>query len=89
LVVDTQAAEIAELRARLADLEERLGRTPRNASMPPSAERFSKPPSRAERRAAAKRKPGKQPGTEGKQMAQVVEPDEIVTHVPTPISLSW
>jgi transposase len=81
-VVDTQAAEIAGLRARLADLEERIGRTPRNSSMPPSAEGFSKPVSRAERRAAAKRKPGKQPGTEGKHLAQVVEPDEIVTHVP-------
>jgi len=82
LVVDTQAAEIAELRARLADLEERLGRTPRNSSMPPSAEGLAKPPSRAQRRAAAKRKPGKQPGTEGKHLAQVAEPDAIVTHVP-------
>ncbi len=82
LVVDTQAAEIAELRARLADLEERLGRTPRNSSMPPSAEGLTKPPSRAQRRAAAKAKPGKQPGTEGKHLAQVAEPDAIVTHVP-------
>ena len=61
LVVDTQAAEIAELRARLADLEERLGRTPRNSSMPPSAEGLTKPPSRAQRRAAAKAKPGSNP----------------------------
>ncbi len=32
------------LAARIADLEERLGRNPRNSSMPPSAEVFSKPP---------------------------------------------
>ncbi len=61
---------IAELKRRVADLEERLGRNPRNSSMPPSAELFSKPPSpsRAERRAAAKqagqaaRCPGQAPG---------------------------
>jgi transposase len=75
-------ARVKDLEARLGDLEVRLGRTPRNSSMPPSAEGLAKPPSRAERRAAAKRKPGKQPGTEGKHLAQVSEPDEVVTHVP-------
>ena len=45
------------LESKLADLEERLGRNPRNSSMPPSAEGFSKPtsPSRAERRAAGRK----------------------------------
>lgn len=73
----------AALEARIADLEERLGRNPRNSSMPPAAEGFSKPPapSRAERR-AAKRKPGKQPGTEGKHLARVACPDEVVDHAP-------
>jgi len=70
--------------ARIADLEERLGRNPRNSAMPPSAELFSKPPvpNRAERR-AAKRRPGKQPGTEGKHLAQVEDPDDIQIHAPT------
>jgi transposase len=78
-----QTAVIAELKARLADLEQRLGRTPRNSSMPPSAEGLSKPPApnRAERR-AANRRPGKQPGSEGKHLAQVADPDEVVTHLP-------
>ncbi|HVC71292.1 MAG TPA: IS66 family transposase [Acidimicrobiales bacterium] len=78
-----QTVVIAELKARLADLEQRLGRTPRNSSMPPSAEGLSKPPAanRAERR-AAKRRPGKQPGSEGKHLAQVADPDEVVTHLP-------
>jgi hypothetical protein len=42
VVVGSQATELAELRAR-------LGRSPRNSSMPPSAEGFLKPrsPSRA------------------------------------------
>jgi len=73
----------ASLEARIGDLEVRLGKNPRNSSMPPSAEGLSKPPSpsRAERR-AAKRKPGKQPGTEGKHLARVAEPDEVQAHVP-------
>jgi transposase len=75
------------LSQRIADLEEQLGRNPRNSSMPPSAEAFSKPPvpNRAERR-AAKRRPGKQPGTEGKHLAQVEDPDEIALHSPTECS---
>lgn len=82
-VIEQQATEIAELRSRLADLEQRLGKNPRNSSMPPSAEGLSKPPApnRAERR-AAKRRPGKQPGTEGKHLAQVADPDAVLTHTP-------
>jgi transposase len=49
--------------------------------MPPSAEGLSKPPNRAERRAAGRR-PGKQPGGEGKHLAQVADPDEVVRHRP-------
>ena len=78
-----QAEVIAALQARIVDLEERVGRNPRNSSMPPSAEGFTKPPSpsRAERRAAA-RKQGKQPGAPGKHLAQVADPDRVITHVP-------
>lgn len=84
LVIEQQTSEIAELRARLADLERRLGRNPRNSSMPPSAEGLSKPPvpNRVARR-AAKRKPGKQPGSEGKHLMQVEDPDEVFSHVPS------
>ncbi|MDA8280720.1 MAG: IS66 family transposase [Actinomycetota bacterium] len=82
-LVVAQQARITELEGRLADLERRLGRNPRNSSMPPSAEGFGKPPAanRAQRR-AAKRKPGKQPGAEGKHLAKVEHPDEILVHVP-------
>jgi transposase len=74
---------VRELEARLADLEERVRRTPRNSSMPPSAEGFSKPPvpNRAQRR-AEKRRQGKQPGDEGRHRAQVKDPTEVVTHEP-------
>ena len=81
-VVATQVAEITALRAEVADLRERLDRNPRNSSMPPSAELFTKPsPSRAERRAAAK-KQGKQPGAPGKHLAQRSDPDLVVIHAP-------
>jgi transposase len=76
-------AQVSMLESKLADLEERLGRNPRNSSMPPSAEGLSKPPSpsRAERRAAG-RKQGKQPGAPGKHLAQVVDPDHVIHHAP-------
>ena len=84
---DARIAELERgnvaLAARIADLEERLGRNPRNSSMPPSHEGLAKPPApnRAERRAAPRR-PGKQPGAEGKHLAQVENPDEVQTHAP-------
>ena len=83
LLTEQQRAQIAELEAEIAKLKERVGRNPRNSSMPPSAEGLSKPPAanRAERR-AAKRRPGKQPGSEGKHLAQVVDPDAVATHAP-------
>jgi transposase len=49
--------------------------------MPASAEGLSKPPNRAQRR-AAERRAGKQPGSDGKHLAQVADPDEVVTHRP-------
>ena len=75
---------VAALEARVADLEARLKRNPRNSSMPPSAEGLAKPPApnRAERR-KAKRRPGKQPGSEGHHLARVEHPDEVVVHAPS------
>ena len=75
---------ISRLEEKIEDLEERLGRNPRNSSMPPSAEGLAKPPApnRAERR-KAKRRPGKQPGSEGHHLARVEHPDEVVVHAPS------
>ena len=79
-LVATQADEIArlsakvvELTGRLADLEQRIGRNPRNSSMPPSKEGLGKPNrlARSERKAAGRRQ-GKQPGAPGANLAQVV-----------------
>jgi transposase len=66
----------------MAKLKERLGRNPRNSSMPPSAEGLGKPPANRAERRAKKKRPGKQPGSEGHHLAQVADPDEVVTHRP-------
>ena len=82
LLIEQQTARIAELEARIVELERRVGRNPRNSSMPPSAEGLSKPPANRAERRKAKRRPGKQSGDEGHHLAQVPDPDEVVTHRP-------
>jgi transposase len=79
-----QARLIATLRARLAELERRLGKDSSNSSKPPSSDGLRKP-ARAERHADEQtegRRPGKQPGAPGAHLAQVEEPDEVVEHTP-------
>lgn len=82
LLIEQQTARIAELEARIIELERRVGRSPRNSSMPPSAEGLSKPPANRAERRRAERRPGKQPGDEGHHLAQVPDPDEVLTHRP-------
>ncbi len=84
-----EVAKIAELRERIEELERQVGRDSRNSSMPPSSD---SPKSRAERRREArekakewsKRKPGGQPGREGKsrEMAPPERVDETFEHLP-------
>jgi transposase len=77
---------VGELRNRISELESKLGRTSRNSSVPPSTDpnstREEAQQSRAQRRAAA-RKRGKQPGSEGRHLAQVAVPDHCVVHPPS------
>jgi len=67
----SQAGDIETLTRRIAALEKRLGKNSENSSLPPSSDLFGpkkdKPENanRAARRALG-RKPGKQPGAEGK-----------------------
>ncbi len=82
-------AENESLRARVAELERQLNRDSRNSSMPPSSD---PPKSRAERRREAraklkelsKRKPGGQPGHEGKHRGMVAPErvDHRSAHLP-------
>src|SRR5688572_24412938 len=73
---------IAELTARVADLEARLGKNSQNSSKPPSSDAFVKPPPRSLRRRTG-RGPAKQPGEAGSRLEPRSDPDEIVVHVPS------
>lgn len=80
---------VMALQERVEELERRLGQDSRNSSKPPSSDQ---PKSRAERRREArekakewsKRKPGGQPGHEGKtrEMAPPERVDEVCLHLP-------
>ena len=82
-------AVIAALEARISQLDghvvELQARLRANSSKPPSADGLAKgppKPSRAARRAAARRKPGGQAGAPGAHLAQVEHPDVVVVHAP-------
>ncbi|WP_432824394.1 IS66 family transposase [Dactylosporangium sp. CA-092794] len=80
-LVVVQAEQIAVLRARVAELERRLGLDSHNSSKPPSSDGLGKPAPRSQRRAAGRRA-GKQPGAPGAALTQVDEPDAVVDHRP-------
>ena len=84
-------AVIADLRARNAELEERVARLERlicrnsgNSSMPPSADDQpgKQPPEPRKRRGGGQRKPGKQQGAPGAFLAWREDPDDSIPHFP-------
>jgi transposase len=70
------------LEARVAELERRLSRSSRNSSLPPSQDPPSAPP--RPKRPASGRKPGGQPGHEGRSrpLLAVEQVDKVVEHWP-------
>lgn len=73
--------KVEELEAENAELKRRLGRNSRNSSTPPSAEGLEKPPPRS-MRGKSGRRAGKQPGSPGSALAQVMTPDRRVRRFP-------
>ena len=73
-------AELAELRARVQALEDRLAKDSHNSHLPPSRDLPPKPKSL---RRPSGRKPGGQPGHPGTTLAWSAIPDQVVTHPPT------
>lgn len=87
-VIAAQREENAELRGqlalvleRVAELEARLGKNPRNSDKPPSSEGYEKPAPRSRRR-RTNRPSGGQPGHQGQTLSQVAQPDEQLSHSP-------
>jgi transposase len=82
-LVKAQAAEIAALKARIAELERRLGLNSSNSGKPPSSDGLKKPPARTRSsREPSGKKPGGQKGHKGETLRQVAEPDSVVDHFP-------
>src|ERR1039458_6354468 len=81
-LISAQAAEIAALRAHIAELERRLGLNSSNSGKPPSSDGLKKPPRVASLREPSGNKPGGQKGHDGETLRQVAEPDNIIDHYP-------
>jgi transposase len=76
-------AELERAQARIVELEARLGAHSGNSSKPPSSDGLAKPlPKTRSLRGKTRRKPGGQPGHEGKTLSQVAKPDRVVRHEP-------
>src|ERR1700694_3928350 len=81
-LIAAQAAQIAALRARIAEFERRLGLNSSNSGKPPSSDGLKKPQRVASLRERSGNKPGGQKGHEGETLRQVMEPDNIIDHYP-------
>jgi transposase len=75
-------AQLGAVLERVAELERRVGQSPRNSNKPPSSEGYDKPAPRS-RRTRGERGSGGQPGHQGSTLCQVADPDRVVRHAPT------
>jgi transposase len=82
-LIRAQAAEIAALKARVAELERRLDLNSSNSGKPPSSDGLRKPPRTQSSREPSGKKPGGQKGHKGETLRQVADPDSIVDHFPS------
>jgi len=81
-LVAVQAAEIAALKARIAELERRLGLNSSNSGKPPSSDGLKKPPRVRSLREPSDQPSGGQQGHKGETLRQIAEPDEVIDHFP-------
>jgi transposase len=79
--IQVLTAEVAALRAKVAELEGHLALNSRNSSKPPSAEGYGKPKPKSLRRSGKDPRGGQQ-GHEGHTLKRAESPDHIVLHAP-------
>lgn len=77
-----QRVEIASLKARVVELERRLGLNSSNSGKPPSSDGLKKPVRVKNLRERSGNKPGGQKGHKGEMLRQVTNPNEVVNHYP-------
>src|SRR3954463_14520165 len=85
-LIAAQAAEIAALKAQIAELKRRLGLNRANSSKPPSSDGLKKPARVKSLRERSGKVPGGQKGHKGETLRQVTDPDEVVDHYPSACS---
>jgi len=81
-LIAAQAAELSALRARLAELERRLGLNSNNSGKPPSSDGLKKPPRVSSLRESSGKKTGGQKGHPGKTLRRTETPDATIDHFP-------
>lgn len=82
-LIQAQAAEIAALKARLAELERRLGLNSSNSGKPPSSDGLKTPARVTSLREASGKKSGGQKGHRGETLRQTAVPDVTIDHFPS------
>src|SRR5450759_2095411 len=81
-LIAAQAAEIAALKAQIAELERRLGLNSSNSGKPPSSDGLKKPARVKSLREPSGKPTGGQKGHQGETLRQAAEPNNIVDHFP-------
>src|SRR6201993_2124566 len=81
-LIKAQAAEIAALKARIAELERRLGLNSSNSGKPPSSDGLKKPLRVRSLREGSGKKSGGQKGHPGETLRQSETPDAVIDHDP-------
>jgi len=73
---------VHQLMAQVRELEGRLAKNSSNSSKPPGSDGLGKRPKTSSQRSKSGKKPGGQPGHQGRTLEQVDASDHVVTHSP-------